>query len=316
MLEFHDWLALFLVIVTYSIPFLLYWCQILLCYATVNLVNKIYINDFSKGGGLSANKQPSQKGDSLASKFTNIEVGQYWSETKFMECLILSRKSYFTYSRYSKVLIPLSWWGYIWVVLWCTRIIAAFYVWYQRERYPETLFGFLITIPIITCAFECTWFTLFFKFRLINTAAVLCILYSVYFIALYGTRIAYSESDDAGIYTSIVEVVYCIYLCVLVCCTLKAQKYTKFMNHNAFDYQHIPPLTILEDLSVFENGRSKTLNTQGGSSSNGQSDVLGKKLQFYDHGMEAFMLALMGHWSHLPIASQTERIGWWTKVRV
>ena len=280
-MDFLDWTTLLFIICWCATPLISSWIQIVLLFPTIDRTIYFhsgyseYTEEFQE---TSRSKRKSSKswkssrdsnGPRTRHKDAYQEVSidetfpeqldsrvfvtidrQKWMRIKFIECLIFSRVWYRKLSDISGILIPLPLWFWLWILIWVSRVVSNFFIWYDRTEYPEPLFALLVIQIFFTIAFEIVWFPLIFKIRCTVITAIICVTTTCLFLGLYGARAAYDPGVGFGFMT--VELLYYGYLSWFTLIIAKEEYHTQFTDTDLRDIAMKPSMTVLHSHRIHE----------------------------------------------------------------
>jgi len=321
-METDEWLALLVVALWSTVPHIFTWFEMIILYPVVD--KTIFLrNKFRHGGETRATRRANEGATyerlarddpevmerfaDTASELELVTGKQTWTKLRLMDSLIVGREWYSLISYVTGWLFPLWIWPSVWTMLLICRTISGFYVFYDRDRFPETFFGFMVVQVLAAPIFDMLWFPMLFKLRLTSVTAYLTWAYSIFFTAIYITRATYHAKVGFGFATF--ELVYCLYLSWLVLIIMKNGRSMNINNKDVSDiYKHAPVTVVHEDAisaSVLDSTKEmarieNALNRHGkqGYHVHPGSSVASASLLYY-HGMFP------------PVPVKTARSGGW-----
>jgi len=265
-METEEWIALLLILVFSTMPALLNWVKIVLLYPQSDAT--VYIlNDYRGDSDISYHISKSEGShDDIYKGYQRLHLDdprvnelytirnrnivsvtgqQTWMKTRLMDCLIFSRRWYRTLSDFTKILIPLWLWPTLWTALFISRVVSGFYIFYDRDRYPEVFFGFLVIQFYLSTVFEMIWFEMIFKMRLTNMTTVVSWCHVIFVLAIYITRGTYHARIGFGFFTF--ELVYYLYISLFMLLVCKRSRGTDFMQKDMIDIRRNAPVTVFHE---------------------------------------------------------------------
>lgn len=261
-METEDWIALLLVACWSFMPCLMNWIQILVLYPlvdkTIYFCNDYRTDNYPTYSSRGDDTRPDEyeeiginhpEVDRMISSGTRdlytVTGAQTWMKLRLMDCLIFSRRWYSILSDLSHILIPLWMWPSIWAMLLACRIVSNFFIFRERDRYPNTFVGFLVTQIVFSIIIDIIWFPLIFKIRLTGASAMMTWFYTAFFLAMYIARGTYHASVGFGFASF--ELVYWCYLSWFMLLISKHGRKTNKAHEDVVDVYRKAPITVFHE---------------------------------------------------------------------
>jgi hypothetical protein len=172
-----------------------------------------------------------------------------WSSGVVSDTIIFSRKWYSILSDIvGGILIPPQGWTIVNFILLAVRVTSNFFIWYNKDQYPEVLFGFLLLQAGLSPIFDIFWFSSLFKLRFITPAIIAAVFFTLFYTSIFSARAVYHT--DVGFGFSIVELLYYWYTVIITMIITKERRYTVFTDNDLFDITKMVPVTVYHDQSI------------------------------------------------------------------